>query len=359
MSLDRFFAQLRSRAAVLLATRPQRQMVLVTGAAVVCMLALLGALVASGRARTGQPTQPAVPSIFQAGGADLGGIPAPNFSLKDQNGATVTLDQFRGRVVVLTFFDSVCPHADCSLMAQYINVTGRDLGAQAGQFGWLAVSVNPWHDTPASASAFLQSRQVTLPLHYLLGSPDQLAPVWKDYHMQAMLQPDGVVIHTTGVYVIDAVGHERAFLEEGFDPSALSAYLQQLRTQSGGAPSGATAATPSGTPAGTVIQSQQVSGQTVELTATPAAFGTYTFTVTVEDAQGVPVQGASVTMELTMPDMAMAPVKVTLSPLSPPVPGTYQAQGVLSMVGGWQAVVTVTPTGGAPLTATFVFTARY
>jgi protein SCO1 len=359
MSLDRFFAQLRLRAAALLAAQPQRRMVLVTGAAAVCMVALLGALVASGRAETSQPTRPAVPSIFQAGGADLGGIPAPNFSLKDQNGATVTLDQFRGRVVVLTFFDSICPHADCSLMAQYINVTGRDLGAQSSQFGWVAISVNPWHDTPDSASAFLHSRQVTLPLHYLLGSPDQLAPVWKDYHMQAILQSDGVVIHTTGVYVIDATGRERAFLEEGFDPAALSAYLQQLRTQSGVAPVGSAAATPAGTPNGTVIQSQRVGGQTVALTASPAAFGTYTFTVTVEDAQGVPVQGAHVTMDLAMPDMAMAPVKVTLSPLSPPVPGTYQAQGVLSMVGRWQAVVTVSPAGGSPFAATFVFTARY
>ena len=361
MYLGHFLARLRSQSAALLAAQPQRQMVLVTSAAAVCLVALLGAVVASGRAKTGQPTQSTLPSIFQAGGADLGGIPAPGFRLEDQYGATTTLDQFRGRVVVLTFFDSVCPHADCSLMAQYINVTGRDLGAQSSQFGWVAISVDPWHDTPASATAFLQSRQVTLPMHYLLGSPGQLAPVWEDYHMQAVLQPDGVVIHTTGVYVIDAAGRERAFVEEGFDPRALSGYLQHLRAQSGSrvAPSGSAAATPSGVPAGTVIQSQSVSGRTVELSATPAAFGTFTFTVTVEDEQGVPVQGARVTLELTMPDMAMAPIKVTLSPLSPPVPGSYQAQGVLSMVGRWQAVVTETPQGGSPLTATFVFTAQY
>jgi hypothetical protein len=176
--------------------------------------------------------------------------------------------------------------------------------------------------------------------------------------MQAILQPDGVVIHTTGVYVIDAQGRERAYLDEGFDPQVLAAYLHQLLTApaSGGAGGVATAAPSSGE----VNLSKTVSGTTVELTATPGQFGTYTFTVTLQDAQGTPIQGATVTANLTMPAMAMQPVNVALPPLNPPVPGSYQAQGVLSMRGAWHVIVQAhLPGGGQPIQAPFDFTAAY
>src|SRR5260221_9281558 len=98
-------------------------------------------------------------------GTSLNGVPAPDFTLTDQNGATVALKQLRGRPVVLTFLDSVCPHSDCSLMAQYLTWSGQFLGAkQSAQVSWVAVSLNPWHDTPATATAFLTSRQVSRPM---------------------------------------------------------------------------------------------------------------------------------------------------------------------------------------------------
>jgi protein SCO1 len=303
-----------------------------------------------------QPATAGTPSVFQEG-ADLHGVPAPPFTLQDQTGATVSLDQFRGRPVVLTFFDSVCPHADCSLMAQYINYTAKDLGSRSGDVAWVALTVNPWHDTPASATAFLTSRQVTIPMHYLLGSPDQMAPLWQAYHMQAILQSNGVVIHSTGVYVLDAQGRERAFLDEGFDPSVLAAYLGDLLKNAGAPNAGGGGA--SGTPAGAVTLAQQVDGHTVDFNATPGQFGTYDFTVTVEDSQGVPVQGASIDLNLTMPSMVMSPVNVRLAPMNPPVPGSYQARGVISMTGPWRAVVQIQAPGAQPVKATFDFNAKY
>lgn len=292
-------------------------------------------------------------------GVNLGGTPAPNFTLQDQNGATVSLDQLHGHPIVLTFFDSLCPHADCSLIAQYINWTARDLGAKSTDVNWVALTVNPWHDTTISVKDFLKAHQVTIPMHYLLGTPTQMQPLWNDYHMQAILQSNGVVIHTTGVYVLDAQGHELMFFDEGFDPAAMSAYLQHVLSQSAQAP---TTNTPSaaGQPTGTVVQRQTVQGNTIELTATPAKFGTYTFTVAVQNAQGVPVQGEKVTATLTMSDMVMAPLQVALPPINPPVPGVYQATGVLSMSGQWHAVVQVAAADGShPLQATFDLSTTY
>jgi cytochrome oxidase Cu insertion factor (SCO1/SenC/PrrC family) len=292
-------------------------------------------------------------------GVDLGAAPAPPFSLQDQTGATISLDQLRGQPVVLTFFDSVCPHADCSLMAEYLNWTAGDLGPQSAHVAWVAISVDPWHDTPVTATAFLVSRQVRMPFHFLLGTLAQLAPVWAAYHMQALLQPDGVVIHTTGVYVLDAQARERLYLDEGFDPKVLSAYLHHLLTGPGVDTTAGGTATP-GQPTNVFAQAQTVGGETIGLTAVSGQYGTYTFTVEVQDNQGVPLQGATVALDLSMPAMAMTPLHVTLSPMSPPVPGTYQAQGVLSMRGQWQVVVQVLAPGATqPVQATFQFNAVY
>ncbi len=332
-------------------------LILAVLAVLISGIILVSYRLASVGART--PATASQPTIFQEG-VDLRGTPAPPFTLHDQHGATISLGQFHGRPVVLTFFDSVCPHADCSLMAQYINWTASDLGAQTSEVAWVALSVDPWHDTPASATSFLSTRQVTIPMHYLLATPSQLAPIWQAYHMQAILQPDGVVIHSTGVYVLDARGLERVYLDEGFDPKVLSNYLHQLLSQSGAA-STPGAAMP-GASVGATNLSQTVQGYRVNFTAAPGQFGTYSFTVTVENAAseslGTPVQNASVTMDLTMTNMAMSPLHVVLAPMQPPVPGSYQVQGVVSMLGPWQAVVHIQVPGvSQPFQATFTFTA--
>jgi protein SCO1/2 len=290
-------------------------------------------------------------------GTDLGSTPAPAFHLLDQSGAVVSLDQFRGHPIVLTFFDSVCPHQDCSLMAQYINQSAKGLDAKdASQVVWLALSLNPWHDTPATAKAFLSGHQVTIPLHYLLGTLTQLQPLWKAYYMQSILQPDGVVIHTTGVFVIDAQGRERNFLFEGFDPRMLSGDLHLLLTQRSAQHATGTTA-PTG---GSFVQTQTVDGEALTLTAVPGAYGTYSFTVAAQDAQAQPLQGATVALDLSMTDMYMGDLVVPLRPVGFSAPGTYQATGVLSMYGQWQAIVEVTPQGSRQqVKATFTFTAKF
>jgi hypothetical protein len=108
---------------------------------------------------------------------------------------------------------------------------------------------------------------------------------------------------------------------------------------------------------GTVAQTQTASGDTIVFRAAPDQFGTYTFTVAVWDATGAPLQGATVGMVLTMPDMQMAALAIPLSPIGPRVPGTYEAQGVLA-AGRWQAVVRVLASGASHAArATFQFMA--
>lgn len=196
---------------------------LVTGALVAFLLASVLLFIRLASAYTDANGGSATTSAHSAKlqGVDINGVAAPAFTLKDQTGASVSLAQLKGSPIVLTFIDSHCPHAECPLTAQSLKLAAHNLGARINQAKWVAISVNPT-DTPQSAAAFLTGNGVTFPIHYLLGTHDQLAPVWSAYHMASYTNKEGVVIHSTGVYLIDRQGRERIFLGEGFDPQVLS-----------------------------------------------------------------------------------------------------------------------------------------
>src|SRR5579862_3258215 len=125
-------------------------------------------------------------------GVDLGGVAAPNFTLTDQTGARVTLASLRGHPVVLTFLYTHCPD-QCPLTAEKLRMTADQLGARAGSVDWLAVSVDPVGDTPATAAAFVHAHGLDGRLRYLLGAQQALAPVWQSYHIAVQAGTNGTV----------------------------------------------------------------------------------------------------------------------------------------------------------------------
>jgi peroxiredoxin len=66
------------------------------------------------------------------------GAPAPAFSLQDQSGNTVTLEQFKGKVVVLEWFNNECPY----VVKHYKNGDMNRVASQWTDKGvvWLAVN---------------------------------------------------------------------------------------------------------------------------------------------------------------------------------------------------------------------------
>jgi protein SCO1/2 len=181
-------------------------------------LAACGTADANGAGRT-----PAAPKLQ---GTVLDAIPAPAFALRDQNGALVTLQSLRGHPVVFTFVDSVCTQ-ECPITAQELNQTAQLLGSRAAAVEWVALSVDPWNDTPTTAREFLSKNKVTMPLHFLLGTLDQLTPIWHAYHIQVIYNSSDIA-HTVGLYVFDQQGRERVWLDAGFDPMMLSNDLKAL-----------------------------------------------------------------------------------------------------------------------------------
>ncbi len=161
-------------------------------------------------------------------GTNLESVPAPDFQLKDQFGNPISLAQFKGKPVVLTFLYTHCPDV-CPLTAEKLHATMLNLGKDAQRVAVLAVSMDPKGDTAAAAQNFSKVHKMIDYWHYLIGTHDQLAPVWASYSVDAQAATSsGSVSHTSAVYVIDKQGHERVLLDNDFSSSQLAADLKLL-----------------------------------------------------------------------------------------------------------------------------------
>jgi protein SCO1 len=154
--------------------------------------------------------------------------PAPQFRLADQFGRTVSLAQYRGRPVVLTFMEAHCREL-CPTVAEKLRRVLAELGPDGQQVGMLALSTDPEGDTRPAARAFSHEHGLLHSWHYLLGTRKQLAPIWKAYYVYAApanAPPKMRDSHTSAIYLIDASGRERALM--GGDPD-FGSLLMDLR----------------------------------------------------------------------------------------------------------------------------------
>lgn len=150
------------------------------------------------------------------------GLRASDFSLPDQDGKPASLSQYRGQVVVVTFLYSHCTNT-CPVTAQQIRGAFDDLGRDVPA---LAISVDPANDTPESTRQFLVKQYVNGRIRFLLGSQQQLAPVWKSYFVSPQSQG---LDHTAFVYLVDRRGQLRiGFPAQTLTPEALAHDLRML-----------------------------------------------------------------------------------------------------------------------------------
>jgi protein SCO1/2 len=205
-----------------------RLSVVTLAALVVIIVAVLGTRAGGLTSNASNLTPAANSSGLQ--GTDLGGVPAPNFRLTDQFGRPVSLAQFKGKPVVLTFLYTHCPD-QCPLTTEKLHTVMLSLGSDAQRVGVVAVSTDPKRDTTAAALNFSQVHRMQNYWHYLLGTESELSPVWSSYSVYAAPTPTstgGSVAHTTAVYVIDKQGRERVFFGSDFTSEQLTKDLQIL-----------------------------------------------------------------------------------------------------------------------------------
>jgi protein SCO1 len=159
--------------------------------------------------------------------------PAPNFVLRDQTGHAVSVAQYRGRPVIVTFVDPLCRNL-CPLEAHLLNqVVGEIPAAQRPAI--LAVSVDHWADSRKDLLQDERRWELVPEWHWAVGSPGVLAQVWKHYEIGVSVVTKKIsgttinyITHTEAAYVIDSTGHERALFVWPFYPQDLRHTLAQL-----------------------------------------------------------------------------------------------------------------------------------
>ncbi|MEP6753003.1 MAG: SCO family protein [Candidatus Dormiibacterota bacterium] len=133
-------------------------------------------------------------------------VAAPAFTLVDQNGATTSLSQLKGRIVALTFLDTQCTSL-CKLQASLLGSVQADLGSSV-PLTVVVVSVHPDADTPAAINTFAEAHGLRQPYVWLNGTKSQLAGVWSDYGIT--VQPAvGDLSHSAVIYLLDRRGNLR------------------------------------------------------------------------------------------------------------------------------------------------------
>ena len=153
------------------------------------------------------------------------GAVAPDFALRDQDGKPVTMAAFRGRPVALTFVYSTCEDT-CPALVDQVRGALDDTGADVPL---LAVSVDPANDTEARARRFLNERRMTGRARFLLGTREELQPVWKGYGVQPQA---GKLDHSATVVLVDADGRQRVgFPFAQLTPEALAHDLERLAAE--------------------------------------------------------------------------------------------------------------------------------
>lgn len=139
------------------------------------------------------------------------GMPPADFRLRDQDGDWATLEEYRGKVVAVTFLYTTCEDT-CPLAAQQVRGALDRLGHDVPV---LAFAVDPPRDTGQSARRFLAKQKLTGRMRFLVGTRKQLEPVWKAYGIQP--QGEGFE-HTASVVLLDRRGVQRI----GFPVSQLT-----------------------------------------------------------------------------------------------------------------------------------------
>lgn len=138
-------------------------------------------------------------------------VAAPDFTLRDQTGATVSLRQLRGNVLALTFLDTQCLNL-CPLQASFLGSAQSELGRRA-PFDVVIVSVRPDVDTPANIAAFASAHGLGRHYYWLTGPSPDLQSVWDDYGV-AVQAAQGDLAHSSVIYLIDRSGYERVGFED-------------------------------------------------------------------------------------------------------------------------------------------------
>jgi len=144
---------------------------------------------------------------------------APDFALTSQDGAAVTLQDFRGKVVAVTFIYASCPDV-CPMLTDKMARVQDELGPDFGsKVAFVSITADPERDSPEVLKGYAEAFDANLAgWSFLTGEPAAVLDVAHRYGVAVVKAADGHVDHTLLTTLIDRQGIMRVqYLGYRFD----------------------------------------------------------------------------------------------------------------------------------------------
>lgn len=162
------------------------------------------------------------------------GDSVPDFRLTDQNREPVSLSQFRGKMVAMTFVYTRCPLPDYCvrlsnnfglLQRRFKNLMGQDLVL-------LTVVIDPVHDQPAELAGYAHTWKADpRSWHFLTGPVADIQRICRAFDM-SFYPDEGLFVHSFHTVVIGRNGRLAANLDgNNFTAQQLGDLIQVLAAQ--------------------------------------------------------------------------------------------------------------------------------
>jgi protein SCO1/2 len=162
-------------------------------------------------------------------GIDITGAEyARKLALPDAAGQVHTIEDFKGKVIVVFFGYTQCPDVCPTTMAELAEVK-RSLGADGARVQGVFITVDPERDTPELLRAYITSFDPTFVA--LRGTIEQTQATAREFKVFFAKVPTGgsyTMDHTAGSYVFDTHGRVRLFERYGVGAKALADDLRLL-----------------------------------------------------------------------------------------------------------------------------------
>ena len=164
-------------------------------------------------------------------GVDITGADyAKDFRLADHNGQVRSLQDFKGKAVIVFFGYTQCPDVCPTSMAELAEVK-KLLGADRDKLQGIFVTVDPERDKAEMLKAYMTNFDPTFLA--LIPTPEQLAATAKDFkvyykRVEGKTPTSYTMDHSAGSYLYDPQGRLRLYNRYGSGAPALAADVKLL-----------------------------------------------------------------------------------------------------------------------------------
>jgi protein SCO1 len=159
------------------------------------------------------------------------GDAVPDFRLTDQRQDSVSLSQFRGKIVAMTFIYTRCPLPDyCVRLSNNFGVLQRRFkGLMGRDLVLLTVVIDPVHDQPVELNSYARTWKADSgSWHFLTGPVTDIQRICRAFDM-SFYPDEGLFVHSFHTVVIGRDGRLAANLEgNNFTAKQLGDLVQAL-----------------------------------------------------------------------------------------------------------------------------------